>query len=154
MPIGHLCSYFGKHIYPGLCLVLNQASIFFDIESSELFIYFGHQPLIECHARPCAQSRPALCDPVDCSPPGSSVHRVFQAGILEWVAIPSSRVFFQPKHRICVSRVSCIGRWILYHCTTWECPLLDISFVNIFSQPECLQIRAIFSFPIFLIFKT
>ena len=32
-----------------------------------------------------------LCDPVDCSPPGSSVHGIFQARILEWVAVPFSR---------------------------------------------------------------
>ena len=34
-----------------------------------------------------AQSCPILYDPMDCSPPGSSVHGIFQAGILEWVAI-------------------------------------------------------------------
>ena len=34
-----------------------------------------------------AQSCPTLCDPVDCSLPGSSVHGILQAGILEWVAI-------------------------------------------------------------------
>jgi len=38
-----------------------------------------------------AQSCPTLCDPVDCSPPGSSVRGILQARILEWVAIPSSR---------------------------------------------------------------
>ena len=32
-----------------------------------------------------------LCNPVDCSPPGSSVHGILQARILEWVAMPSSR---------------------------------------------------------------
>ena len=37
--------------------------------------------------RMCAQPRLALCDPMDCSPPGSSVHGIFQAGILEQVAI-------------------------------------------------------------------
>ena len=37
-----------------------------------------------------AQSCPALCDPVDCSSPGSSVHRIFQARILGWVAISFS----------------------------------------------------------------
>ena len=37
------------------------------------------------------QSCPTLCDPIDCSPPGSSVHGILQAGILEWVAMPSSR---------------------------------------------------------------
>ena len=36
-----------------------------------------------------AQSCPTLCEPVDCSPPGSSVHGILQARILEWVAIPS-----------------------------------------------------------------
>ena len=34
---------------------------------------------------------PTLCDPMDCSPPGSSVHGIFQARILEWVAISFSR---------------------------------------------------------------
>ena len=38
-----------------------------------------------------------LCDPVDCSPTGSSVHRILQARILEWVAIPFSRVSSQPR---------------------------------------------------------
>ena len=38
-----------------------------------------------------AQSCPTLCDPVGCSPPGSSVHGVLQARILEWVAFPFSR---------------------------------------------------------------
>ena len=37
------------------------------------------------------QSCPTLCDPVDCSPPGSSVHEILQARILEWVAILFSR---------------------------------------------------------------
>ena len=37
------------------------------------------------------QSCPALCDPMDCSPPGSSVHEVFQARILEWVAVSFSK---------------------------------------------------------------
>ena len=40
------------------------------------------------------QSSPTLCDPVDCSPPGSSVHGILQARILEWVAMPSSRGIF------------------------------------------------------------
>ena len=38
-----------------------------------------------------AQSCPSLCDPMDCSPPGSSVHGILQARILEWVAMPFSR---------------------------------------------------------------
>ena len=38
-----------------------------------------------------SQSCPTLCDPMDCSPPGSSVHGILWARILEWVAMPSSR---------------------------------------------------------------
>ena len=38
-----------------------------------------------------AQSCPTLCDPMDCSPPGSSVHGTLRARILEWVAIPFTR---------------------------------------------------------------
>ena len=37
-----------------------------------------------------SQSRPTLSDPMDCSPPGSSVHGIFQARVLEWVAIAFS----------------------------------------------------------------
>ena len=52
------------------------------------------------------------------APPGYSVHGVFQARILEWVAISSSRESSQPRDRICISYISCIGRWVLYHCAT------------------------------------
>ena len=45
------------------------------------------------------QSCPTLCDPVDCSPPGSSVHGVLQARILEWVAISFSKGSSQPTDR-------------------------------------------------------
>ena len=38
-----------------------------------------------------AQSWVTLCDPMDCSPLGSTIHRILQAGILEWVAMPFSR---------------------------------------------------------------
>ena len=50
-----------------------------------------------------AQSCPTLCDPVDCSPPGSSVHEIFQARVLEWVAISYSRGSSQPRDRTWVS---------------------------------------------------
>ena len=45
--------------------------------------------------------------PLDCSLPGSSVHGVFRARILEWVAIPFSRGFFQPRSWTQVSRIAC-----------------------------------------------
>ena len=56
-----------------------------------------------------------LCNPIDCSLPGSSVHGIFQARILEWVAMPSSRGSSQPRDLTCISRISCISRWILCH---------------------------------------
>ena len=46
-----------------------------------------------------AQSCPTLCYPVDCSPPGSSVHGIFQARILEWVAISFSTIQFLNSRR-------------------------------------------------------
>ena len=62
-----------------------------------------------------AKSRVRLSDPMDCSPPGSSIHGIFQAKILECIAMPSSRGSSQLRDRIRVSCVSCIGRQILYH---------------------------------------
>ena len=53
-----------------------------------------------------AQSCPTLCDPVDCSLPGSSIHGILQARILEWVTISFSRGSSQPRNR---TGVSCIG---------------------------------------------
>ena len=57
---------------------------------------------------------------LDCSPPGSSVRGIVQARILEWVAISFSRGSSRPKDRTHVSCVSCSGKWVLYHCATWE----------------------------------
>ena len=55
-----------------------------------------------------AQSCPTLCDPVDCSPPGSSIHRILQARILEWVAISFSRGSSQSRDWTQVSHIASI----------------------------------------------
>ena len=52
-----------------------------------------------------AQTCPTRSDPMDCSLPDSSVHGIFQARILEWVAISFSRGSSQPRNRIRVSRI-------------------------------------------------
>ena len=52
------------------------------------------------------QSRPALCEPMDYSPPGSSVHGIFQPRILEWVAIPFSRESSQSRDQSQVSHMA------------------------------------------------
>ena len=67
-----------------------------------------------------AKSCLTLCDPTDCSPPGSSVHGILQARILEWVAISFSRGSSRPRDWTCVSCLSCTGKQILYHWVTWE----------------------------------
>ena len=61
------------------------------------------------------QSCPTLFDLMDCSSPGSSLLGIFQARILEWVVMLSSRVASQPRDQTWVSYVSSIGRWVLYH---------------------------------------
>ena len=53
-----------------------------------------------------AQSCPTLCNVMDCSLPGSSVHGTLQARILEWVAIPSSRGSSQPRDRTQVTSIA------------------------------------------------
>ena len=52
-----------------------------------------------------AQSCLTLCDPMDCTLTGSSVHGIFQAIVLEWIAIPFSRGSSQPRARTQVSRI-------------------------------------------------
>ena len=69
-----------------------------------------------------SQSCPTLCDTMDCSP-GSSVHGNFQARILEWLAISSSRGSSWPRDRTHVFWVSCTSRQILYHWPTGEAPI-------------------------------
>ena len=62
-----------------------------------------------CLSPVCAkslQSCPTLCNPTDCSPPGSSVHETLQARILEWVAIFSSTGSSQPRDQTCGSCIA------------------------------------------------
>ena len=60
---------------------------------------------------------PTLCDPMDCSPPGSCVHGISQARILGWVAISFCRGSSQPRDQ---NWVSCTGMWMVYPRATWE----------------------------------
>ena len=85
---------------------------------------WGHKELdmteVTTYAHPCmntsgvesesvvAQSCPTLCDPMDCIPPGSSIHGIFQARVLEWVAISFSRRSSQPRDQTWVYRI--VGR--------------------------------------------
>ena len=70
-----------------------------------------------------------LCDPMDCSPPGSFVHGIFQARILEWVAIPFSRGSSHPRNQTPGSLLYC--RRILYHLSHRGSPKPNIFIHNI-----------------------
>ena len=72
------------------------------------------------------QSCPALCDSMDYSPPGSSVHRILQASILEWFAMLSSRRSSQPRDQACISFRLLHCRWILYCWATGKVQMLLI----------------------------
>ena len=63
---------------------------------------------------PVSQWFPTLCNPMHGSPPGSSVHGIYQARILKSVAISSSRGSSRPRDRTCVFWGPCIGRWVIY----------------------------------------
>ena len=70
------------------------------------------------HVKSC----PTLCDPMDCSPPGSPVHGSFQARILERAAISSSRASSRPRDGARASCISYTGRQVHYHFATWKAP--------------------------------
>ena len=67
-------------------------------------------------------------DAMDCIPPGSSVHGISQARLLEWVSISFSRRAFWSRDRTCVA---CIGRWIPYHLARREAQVEWYSVPNL-----------------------
>ena len=85
-----------RHSWPFFCLY----SIFLSLPCWGLFERKSESKV--------TQLCPTLCDPMDCSPPGSSIHGIFQARILEWVAISFSRRSSQPRDWTLVSLI--IGR--------------------------------------------
>ena len=78
------------------------------------------------------QSCLTLCNPMDYSPPVSSIHGILQTRILKQVAISFSRGSSQPRDGPHLSYVSCIGRWVLYHQYHLGSPENDMSGYNFF----------------------
>ena len=76
----------------------------------------------------CAPLCPTLCNPMDCSPPGFSIHGISQARTLEWVVISLSRRSSQLRDW---TWVSCVGRQVVYHWATWEASISTI-YLSIF----------------------
>ena len=74
--------------------------------------WMGTENRIYPYVHSDTQSCSTLCHPMDHSPPGFSVCGILLAGILAWAAF---RVSSWPRDQTCISSVSCIGRWVLYH---------------------------------------
>ena len=81
---------------------------------------------------------------MDCSLPGSSVHGIFQARVLEWGAIAYSSGSSQSRNQNCVSCISCIGRWILYlQAYVCSCAVFNLSVVSdSFATPLTAALQA------------
>ena len=86
--------------------------------------------ILLCHYSVCAPSCRTLCNPMDCCPPGSSVHGIIQPRVLEWIATSSSRGFSRPRDWTGISCVSCIGMKILYHWATWKAIVSSLLYGN------------------------
>ena len=101
--------------------------------------------LSNCTVLCLTQSCPTLCDPVDCSPPGSSVHGILQARTLEWGAISFSRASSWSRDRTQVSRIAG-GRFNLW--ATRACIILNLVFSGYVprSGPAELYGSSVFSF--------
>ena len=87
----------------------------------------------------CSVSCLTLCDPMDCSPPGSSVHGISQARILEWVAISFSRGSSRPRNR---TQVSCIAGIFFTVWATRESPKVKGIDLLLLSHFGCVQLCA------------
>ena len=93
------------------CLCIKQKEKI-SIKLSKFLYYELSGKFIFCCYCLVIQSCSTFCDPMDCHSPGSSVHGISQARILEWVAISPSRGSSWPRDKTCISRT---GLWILYH---------------------------------------
>ena len=84
---------------------------------------------------------------MDHSPPGSSVQGIFQARILEWVAISYSRWSSLLQGSNLHLLHLCFGRWILYHCATWEAQVFiyDTSIKEQIDELNFIEIKNFFS---------
>ena len=113
-----------NHVRVRVCIYLYMCTYIYichlcSERTKQLNIYLGlySQCLADClqPRRACSvtQSCLTLCDPMDYSPPGSFVHGISQAKILEWVAISYSRRSSQSRDQTRVSCISCIRRWVL-----------------------------------------
>ena len=135
-----LPSLFGKN----LCMLLTAHSSFTSVSVARI-----------CSL---AQLCLTLCDPLDCSLPGSSVHGSFQVRILEWVATSSCKGSSQPKDRTCTS---CLVRQIFFlPLSHLGSPIATIAFIRLLMTIDLPNLRDLFQalayplYPVVLHIKT
>ena len=110
----------------GSCQRLPTVVIEIDVWAQHLTVFKDHSLLLLCCCWLVAQSCPTLCDPLDCSLPGSSIHGISQGRILGWFAVSFSRRSSQPRDQ---AHTSCLGRWVLYHWAAREAHSVFITFL-------------------------
>ena len=91
-------------------------NIIFSWSESRKFLSLPLRSCVCSVAQPCL----TLCNPMDYISPDSSVHGIFQARILEWVAISHSRASSQPRDQTCIPLHFLHWQADSLHCTTWE----------------------------------
>ena len=107
------CLLLGRKVMTNIDSILKSRDITFPTKVHLVKAMVFPVDMYECEKSEVIQSCPTLCDPMDCSPPGSSIHGIFQARVLEWVAISCSRGSSWPRDRTWVSGF--VGR----HFTLW-----------------------------------
>ena len=114
--------FLGRHLILNICVPCLKAG-------NDLLWSFAWKALSRnaCMHAKSLQSCLTLCDPVDCSLPGFSVHEFFQARTLEWVGKPSSRGSSGPRDQTRVSYVlsSALAGGFFTASTTWEAPIKE-----------------------------
>ena len=120
------------HLFFQVLLLLDLSHSFFS------FSAIHHLSFLYLHACMCAelfQLCPTICDSMDCSPPGCSVHGILQARILEWVAMPSSRGSSYPMNQTHAGEPASpalAGRFFITS-TTWEALFLTHPIAILFT---------------------
>ena len=129
--------------------------LFFILSLNNFFSFFRDFRMIQSHNSKIliiyttymcvwlvTQSCLTLCDPMDYSLPGSSIHGILQARILEWVTISFSKESSQPRDWTYVFCVSWNGMQILYHRATWEAlhHIYIHIYIYIYMSPDYYQV--------------
>ena len=111
-----------KYIYIYLCVCITESLCY--------TVVFNITLQFNCESKMkvlVIQSCLTLCNPMDCSSPGSSVPGILRSRTLEWVVISFSRGSSWSRDWIHISYIFCIGRQILYCCSTCEAPICSLS---------------------------